>query len=113
MKPRLLLDANLSWRLLSVLKPHYDDCFHVDKIGLRIPAKDTEIWEYAKQQELVIVTNDEDFLNLSSVYGFPPKVVLFRLGNQSNRQIAKLLILMKARIEALIKSEEFGVLEII
>ncbi len=61
MQTRLLLDANLSWRSVSILKQYFDDCCHVDDIGLSIPAKDTEIWEYAKQQEMIIVTNDEDY----------------------------------------------------
>jgi len=61
MQTRLLLDANLSWRSVSILKQYFDDCCHVDDIGLSVPAKDTEIWEYAKQQEMIIVTNDEDY----------------------------------------------------
>ena len=40
---KLLLDANLSWRMIVNLKQHFEDCFHVDKIGLNIPAKDIEI----------------------------------------------------------------------
>ncbi len=61
---KLLLDANISWRLVAKLKTHFTDCFHVDHIGLIIPAKDTEIWNHALENDLVIVTNDDDFLNL-------------------------------------------------
>lgn len=59
----LLLDANLSWRSVEIFKEHYDNCVHVDHIGLNIPAKDREIWDYAKDNQFIIVTNDEDFLN--------------------------------------------------
>ena len=46
---KLLLDANISWRLGSILKEHYDECVHVDNIQeLVFPAKDAEIWQYAK-----------------------------------------------------------------
>jgi predicted nuclease of predicted toxin-antitoxin system len=69
MQIRLLLDANLSWRSVNILKQYFDDCCHVDDIGLSVPAKDTEIWEYAKQQEMIIVTNDEDFLHLAGIKG--------------------------------------------
>ncbi len=55
---KLLLDANLSWRMIPALKTHFEDCFHVDHIGLQVPSKDKEIWEYAKSMNLVIVTND-------------------------------------------------------
>ncbi len=72
----LLLDANLSWRMVSTLKQHFTNCFHVDEIGLQLPAKDEEIWKYAKSNDLIIVTNDQDFLNLAALRGFPPKLIL-------------------------------------
>jgi predicted nuclease of predicted toxin-antitoxin system len=78
-----------------------------------VPAKDTEIWEYAKRYNLIIVTNDEDFLNLSSIYGFPPKVILLRTGNQCRKHIESLLIEIKPRILTFVESSEYGVLEVI
>lgn len=109
---KLLLDANISWRLTANLKPYFTDCFHVDYIGLTIPSKDTEIWNYALVNDLIIVTNDEDFLNLASGKGFPPKVVLLRTGNQSNHFIGELLIRHRQDIESLFQSIEYGCLEI-
>lgn len=40
---KLLLYANLSWRLINKLKLHFVDCKHVDDMGLKIPAKDSQI----------------------------------------------------------------------
>lgn len=113
MQIRLLLDANLSWRSVNLLKQYYDDCSHVDDIGLPIPAKDKEIWEYAKQNEMIIVTNDEDFLHLAATKGFPPKIILLRVGNQSRKHIEQLLINMKSQIALFIDSPEYGVLELV
>ncbi|HEY5406605.1 MAG TPA: DUF5615 family PIN-like protein [Ginsengibacter sp.] len=70
---KLLLDANLSWRMCTVLKHYFEDSLHVDHLGISIPLKDTEIWNYAKQNNLIIVTNDEDFVDFVQVKGFPPK----------------------------------------
>jgi predicted nuclease of predicted toxin-antitoxin system len=109
---KLLLDANISFRLIPDLKLHFQDCFHVDQIGLVIPAKDIEIWHYALLNHLLIITNDEDFLNLANVKGFPPKVILLRTGNQSNLYIKDLLIRHKQVIEDFLKLIETGVLEI-
>jgi len=109
---KLLLDANLSWRLTSKLKDHFTDCAHVDQIDLPVPAKDTEIWNYALANDCIIVTNDEDFLNFSNVKGFPPRVVLLRIGNQSSSYVESLLIKHKNVIAALAASEEHGLLEI-
>jgi predicted nuclease of predicted toxin-antitoxin system len=110
---RLLLDANISWRIVPVLKQHFEDCFHVDTIGLPIPAKDVEIWEYAKKNDLIIVTNDEDFVDYINVKGFPPKIVLLKSGNQSRLFITNLLIQRKEDILSLANSAEIGLLEIV
>lgn len=109
---KLLLDANISWRLATKLKSHFTDCAHVDKIGLPIPVKDSEIWSFALENEFIIVTNDEDFLNFSNLKGFPPKVVLLRTGNQGSNYIETLLIKHKEAIAALEVSEEYGLLEV-
>jgi predicted nuclease of predicted toxin-antitoxin system len=109
---KLLLDANLSWRLTERLKLHFTDCVHVDKVGLPLPATDTQIWDYAFSHNLIIVTNDDDFLNYVSVKGFPPKIVLLRTGNQSNEYLLSLLVRHKDAIAALHQSEEIGLLEL-
>lgn len=109
---KLLLDANISWRLVDKLKHDFEDCFHVDHVGLTVPAKDTEIWNYALNNNLIIATNDEDFLNLANYKGFPPKVILLRTGNQSNGYILHLLIKHKEDISALHTSQVYEFLEI-
>jgi predicted nuclease of predicted toxin-antitoxin system len=58
---KLLLDANISWRLTVPLRNYFEDCYNVDHIGLGIPASDTDIWNYASAAGLTIVTNDDDF----------------------------------------------------
>src|SRR6266498_1656767 len=98
--------------MIAVLKQHFDDCFHVDNISITVPAKDAEIWEYAKQNDLIIVTNDEDFIDFINIKGFPPKVVLLRTGNQNRLFIVNLLIQRKSDIKNLADSIEIGLLEI-
>jgi predicted nuclease of predicted toxin-antitoxin system len=69
---KLLLDANLSWRMAIILKQYFDECIHVDKCNLPVPAKDIEIWNHAKENDFIIVTMDEDFIDFLNVKGFPP-----------------------------------------
>ncbi len=109
---KLLLDANLSWRLVKQLSANFSQVEHVTRTGLAIPASDKEIWKWAKTNEFHIVTNDEDFANLLMLRGFPPKLILIRRGNQSTEQIAKLLIASHHAIEALDESEHQGLIEI-
>ena len=70
------------------------------------------IWNYAIANDFIIVTNDDDFLNLMNFKKFPPKVILLRTGNQSNNYIEKILIKHKIDIQALNDSTAYGLLEI-
>ena len=108
----LLLDANLSWRLVQTLKPYCVDIWHVNSINPHQPLKDTEIWEIAKQRHAIIVTNDDDFYKLSILKGFPPKVVVLRTGNQSRNYLAEILIKHIPDIQNL-EVSEYGLLEIL
>ena len=60
------------------------DCLHIENSGLPIPSKDLDIWNYAKGNDFIIVTMDEDFLDMINIFGFPPKVVLLRTGQSAN-----------------------------
>ncbi len=51
-------------------------------------------------------------MNLLMQKGFPPKIVLLRIGNQSTRQIAEILIHHKSKLESLWHSDDYGILEI-
>jgi len=109
---KLLLDANISWRITAQLQQHFDDCKHIDRTELNSPAKDIDIWNYALKNNFIIVTNDDDFLHFINTKNFPPKIILLRTGNQSSDYIAKLLIRHKPAISDLHFSEELGLLEI-
>lgn len=108
----LLLDANLSWRLLKPLSKHFQDIRHVDNIGLATPPKDFEIWKWAKYNNFIIITNDEDFIPLTLTKGFPPKIIILKIGNQSNNHILELLISRKNEIIQFEQSTNTGLLEI-
>ena len=110
---KLLLDANLSWRLVKIMSSHFEQTEHVERCGLPIPASDTEIWNWAKDNQALIVTNDEDYYYFSMQKGFPPKVILLRTGNQSTQNVKELLIRHHDQIQALNNSTEYGLLEII
>jgi predicted nuclease of predicted toxin-antitoxin system len=109
---KLLLDANLSWRLTRLLEPTFPDIMHVVKTGLPVPASDTAIWNWAKANDFIIITNDEDFFNLLLAKGYPPKVIMLRIGNQRTSYLAQVLIQKAPEIEEFALDPYFGVLEI-
>ena len=109
---KLLLDANLSWRLIPVLKEYFDECVHADNIpDIEFPAKDTKIWQYAKDNGYIVITHDNDFNDLIFTRGFPPKIVWMRTGNCSRKITTDILIRSKPAIEELFISEEYGLLD--
>jgi predicted nuclease of predicted toxin-antitoxin system len=98
----------------AILQQHFTACYHVDRVDeLPTPAKDAEIWNFAERNDLIIVTNDEDFIDFMNVKGFPPKVVLLKTGNRSRLFLCNVLIQRKAEIADLQSSTETGILEII
>ncbi len=80
---KLLLDANLSWRLVKLLKEHFKEVLHVKDTSLPYPSSDISIWNYALANNFCIVTNDEDFLHLLLQKGFPPEIILLKTGNKT------------------------------
>ena len=108
---KILLDANISWKLTNKLIPIYGECAHVDHIGLQVPASDKNIWEYALKNNYIIITKDIDFLYFLETQGYPPKVVLLRTGNNSSQAMYELLLQAKDKIEEF-SNESIGLLEI-
>jgi len=66
---KLLIDENISWRIVKPLQEFYPDTIHVNRTNIAQPSKDTLIWEYAKKNNFIIVTNDEDFIDLLTLKG--------------------------------------------
>jgi len=109
---KLLLDANLSWRLAAVLTEHFGECVHINKTELPKPAKDVEIWHYAAKNGYTIITQDSDFLHLFETKGFPPKIILLRVGNMDRKTSEVILLQAKPSIFNL-ENSDYGLLEII
>ena len=61
---------------------------------------------------MIIVSNDEDFLDRINLKGFPPKVILLHVSEQRKKFNESILIKHKADIEMLSQSSEHGLLEI-
>jgi len=108
---RLLFDQNPSPRLVDRLGDIYPDSVHVAGVDLD-RALDREVWEYAREHELAVVTKDADFEELSVLYGFPPNVVWIRRGNCRTQDIETLLRRRQNAVKQLREDEETGVVEL-
>lgn len=88
---RLLFDQNLSRHLVGHLRDAFPASVHVVEVELDT-ATDREIWEYAGDHDLVLVSKDSDFRQLAFLYGPPPKVVWLRIGNATTADIATVIL---------------------
>jgi predicted nuclease of predicted toxin-antitoxin system len=109
---KLLLDANISWRIVKDLSVHFGEVNHISDF-LPHDAKDSEIWELALNKGFTIITNDMDFVNLLTIKGWPPKIIILKQGNQSNKAIRNLLITNKNELLIFDSNDSIGILEFI
>ena len=54
-------------------------------------APDGEIWRHAQESGFAIVSKDNDFQQMSFVFGAPPKVIWIRRGNCTVAEIEEVL----------------------
>lgn len=106
---KLLLDENLSHRLVARLEASFPGTVSVDYIGLH-SQPDTAIWAYAAAQGFAIVSKDEDLRQLSFFRGHPPKVIWLNVGNAGTDRVADLLLRNKDRIIAFLGQREDSLL---
>jgi predicted nuclease of predicted toxin-antitoxin system len=96
-----LFDENLPARLRFSPKLHI---VPTSKAG-RNPT-DSQIWEFARKHDLVIVSKDADFSDRIITNSPPPRVVHLRFGNLRKNEFHALLARVWPQIEALLKSHK-------
>jgi predicted nuclease of predicted toxin-antitoxin system len=89
----------------------FPDSTQAQLVGLD-RADDPAVWEYAKTNGFVLVSQDSEMFDLSSLRGHPPKLIWLRCGNQKTAVIEKLLRDHHGQITAFEKDATAGCLEI-
>ena len=87
---KLLFDENLSPKLPRRLSDLFPSSLHVRDVDMEATT-DPVVWDYAKANNLMLVSKDADMHDLSLLFGNPPKVIWLRLGNCSTSQVENLL----------------------
>ena len=106
---KLLLDENLSDRIVSRIIDLFPESTHVKTIGLS-RSDDGIILDWAKEHGFSIVSKDIDFYQRSIAFGHPPKFVWLRVGNCPTSLITELLRTRHKILRAFIASEEESLL---
>jgi predicted nuclease of predicted toxin-antitoxin system len=108
---KLLIDENLSRRLVATLEPRFPGTSHVEFVGLA-GATDSAICDFASLHGFVVVTKDEDFDRLVAMRRFSPKLIRLVLGNVDNEKIAQALLGVADRIMLELEKSDLGIVEI-
>jgi predicted nuclease of predicted toxin-antitoxin system len=109
---KFMFDQNISHRILDKFPEQFKESTSVKKEGL-VNASDLTIWEFAKRENFIIVTQDSDFNDLTALNGFPPKIIWIRSGNLVTEEIADLLIKNQNSIQEFLKDKDLGCFEIV
>ncbi len=106
---KLLLDENLSERIIPQITDLYPKSAHVKALAL-IQSEDVLIWEYAKANDFVIASKDSDFHQRSLLYGHPPKFIYLCVGNCPTSKVVQILRDNYATISQFEKAEQESIL---
>ena len=87
---KLLFDQNLSFKLCGRLADIFPGSNQVRLLGME-QADDLRIWQYARENSFILVSQDADFADMATLFGPPPKVIWLRCGNQPTDAVEKRL----------------------
>jgi predicted nuclease of predicted toxin-antitoxin system len=77
---KFLIDHQLPPALAKFIQDQGHSAAHVRDLGLK-DAGDIVIWRYAAENEMVVVSKDEDFYFLATIPGNSTKLLWTRVGN--------------------------------
>jgi predicted nuclease of predicted toxin-antitoxin system len=108
---KLLLDENLSRRIVPFLQAAFPESSQVALLNLE-GASDAEIWQFAKDNDFVIVSRDSDFQERSLVAGHPPQVIWLKIPNRSKTFVLNVLLDHRTEIEEALSEQNRACVEI-
>ena len=84
--PTYLIDVNLPYYF-----SYWRSADYIHQTDQQNDAEDYEIWQYAKERGMTIVTKDADFADRMLLSEPPPRVIHIRVGNVSMRDFHQLV----------------------
>lgn len=88
---KLLLDENLSRRLVPLLQRQFPGSSQVALLGLE-RSSDAQLCDYAAHHGFVICSKDDDFHRLVAARDYRPRLIHLALGNASNERVLAALL---------------------
>jgi predicted nuclease of predicted toxin-antitoxin system len=88
---KFFVDTQLPPLLAKFLAEKDFDAIHTTDFPEGHLLQDTEIVKIAISEQRIIITKDSDFLDNYLLKGAPPKILLLKLGNISNRELLEVI----------------------
>jgi predicted nuclease of predicted toxin-antitoxin system len=108
---KLLLDENLSRRLVPFLQASFPGSSQVALLGLE-RATDAQICQHAAEHGFVVCSKDDDFQRLVAARGYQPRLIHLALGNVSNDRVLSALLGAAERLKLAFDDPATGVVVI-
>ena len=105
---KLLLDENLSRRIVPALQVRFPGSSQVALLGLE-RATDATLCDYAAAYDFVICTKDDDFQRLVAARGYRPRLIHLALGTAGNDAVLAALLAAADRLHAAFSDASTGV----
>jgi predicted nuclease of predicted toxin-antitoxin system len=102
---KLLLDENLSRRIVPALSERFPGSSQAGLLGLERSA-DEQLCDFAAENDFVLVSKNDDFPALVVARGYRPKLIQIALGNASNDEVLSALLGAADRLENALSQSE-------
>ena len=100
------IDSQLPPQLASWLSQTFNvEAYALRDLDLR-DAEDEQIFQKARQQGIVIMSKDSDFVDMVLRFGVPPQLLWVTCGNVTNQRLQNLLAQIFPRAQELLVSGE-------
>jgi predicted nuclease of predicted toxin-antitoxin system len=100
------IDAQLPPQLANWLKQTFDVEAHALRDLQLRDAEDEQIFQKARQQGIVIISKDSDFVEMVLRLGAPPQLLWVTCGNVTNRRLQNVLLQIFPRAQELLDAGE-------
>ena len=84
---KFFIDANLPFKLVKYLNDKSLEAIHTDHLPRKERTTDSEIREFTKKNDLILISKDSDFLDSHFINAMPKQLLLISTGNIPNKSL--------------------------
>ena len=88
---KFLCDVHIPYKLISFFRSISIEAIHINSILDGSYSKDSEIADFADQNDLILISKDADFKLSYLLKKKPKKLIKVNLGNVSNNELVRMI----------------------